>query len=84
MSAIADDLRDKRSGAYDPANEVGKPQPDQVREERTPHQNAQPGADVRGEPLAPESNRPPPEGLRRARKGPLNKRSGRRSVKPEV
>mgnify|MGYP001555020185 CR=1 FL=1 len=46
---------------------------------RTPHQDAQHGADVRGDPtgldtLAAE----PPEGLQRTRKDPLNKSSGRR------
>jgi hypothetical protein len=71
-------LVDKRAGAYDPVNALGSRQPDQVQERRTEHQNAQPGADVRGEPVPPP---PPgddlPEGLARSPASPLNKSSGR-------
>ena len=33
------DLRDTRGGAYDPVNAYGLPQPDQVKEVRTEHQD---------------------------------------------
>ena len=74
------DLRDTRGGAYDPVNDFGKPQPDQVKDQRTAHEAAQSGADVRAEPLPSkkEGNSPLPEGLRRERKGPLSKNTGRR------
>jgi hypothetical protein len=72
------DERDERAGAYDPAGKWGKPQPDQVREKRTAHQDAQWGADVRPEPL-PGNEPVLPEGLRRQRKGPLDKNRGRRN-----
>ena len=41
------DYRDERSGAYDPVNEAGKPQPNQVPEAITPRQAKQNGGDVR-------------------------------------
>ena len=44
---ILGDDRDLRAGAYDPVNELGKPQPHQIRQAMTLHQAAQPGADVR-------------------------------------
>lgn len=44
------DLRDKRGDAYDREQE-GNPQPPQVRENLTPHEQAQGGADVRPEPV---------------------------------
>jgi hypothetical protein len=74
------DLVDKRGGAYDPINEFGRPQPPQVRQAASPHQKAQWGADVRPEPLPgpDEGPYPLPEGLRKERKGPLNKDTGRR------
>jgi hypothetical protein len=74
------DLRDARGGAYDPVNEFGKPQPDQPRVKRTSHQDAQWGADVRPEPVPAVGNSPLPEGLRRPRKGPLGKSTGRRGT----
>ncbi len=70
-------LVDKRAGAYDPVNALGGRQPDQVQERRTEHQNAQPGADVRGEPVPPHSADDLPEGLQRTPAAPLNKTSGR-------
>jgi hypothetical protein len=70
-------LVDKRAGAYDPVNALGGRQPDQVQERRTAHQHAQPGADVRGEPILPASDDDLPEGLARPPTSPLNKSSGR-------
>jgi len=71
------DLRDERSGAYDAVNEAGRPQPHQVSESITPHQAAQPGADVRPESL-PATAPVLPEGLRRPPKGPVSGKRGRR------
>jgi hypothetical protein len=70
-------LVDKRAGAYDPVNALGGRQPDQIQEQRTAHQNAQPGADVRGEPLPPAGTDDLPEGLARPLASPLNKTTGR-------
>lgn len=70
-------LVDKRDGAYDPVNAWGRRQPDQVQERRTAHQDAQPGADVRGEPELPAPGDDLPEGLARPLASPLNKSSGR-------
>lgn len=70
-------LVDKRDGAYDPVNVWGERQPDQVPERRTAHQDAQPGADVRGEPEPPPPGDNLPEGLARPLASPLNKSSGR-------
>jgi hypothetical protein len=68
-------------GAYDPVNDFGKPQPDQVNDQRTAHEAEQSGA-VRAEPLPRknEGNSPLPEGLRRERKGPLSKNTGRQGT----
>lgn len=71
------DYRDTRRGAYDPVNKNGLPQPEQVREAITPHEKAQPGADVRPEAL-PGTEPVLPEGLLRRRRDPLNRRTGRR------
>ena len=73
----ATDLRDERSGAYDAVTEAGRPQPDQVRESITAHEAAQPGADVRPQPL-PATQPVLPEGLRRLPKGPVSGKRGRR------
>jgi hypothetical protein len=70
-------LLDKRAGAYDPVNTFGGRQPDQIEERRSAHQNAQPGADVRGEPVAPAATDDLPEGLARPPASPLNKTTGR-------
>ena len=77
------DYVDKRGGAYDPVTKAGNPQPSQVKENATPHQQAQWGADVRPESLPgpDEGNYPLPEGLRKERQGPLNKVTGRRPKK---
>ena len=72
------DLRDTRGRAYDPVTAYGLPQPDQAKEVRTKHQDAQSGADVRSVPLPSEAAAPLPEGLRRERKGPLGSTTGRR------
>jgi hypothetical protein len=64
-------------GAYDPVTQDGLPQPDQVKDRTTPRQQKQWGADVRAEPL-PGTGPILPEGLLRARHGPLNRRTGRR------
>lgn len=75
--------RDTRGGAYEPISKEGNPQPDQVKERPSPHEQAQWGADVRAEPLAGRDEPyPTPEGLRRKPKGPLNKSTGRRSAAP--
>jgi hypothetical protein len=50
-----------------------------VKEKRTPHRDAQLGADVRSEPVPP-SRDPLPEGLEH-RAGPMNKSTGRRPFK---
>jgi hypothetical protein len=74
------DFRDTRGGAYDPVTKVGNPQPQQVSEDATPNQKSQWGADVRPKPrTGPDQDYPLPEGLRKERKGPLNKDTGRRS-----
>ena len=74
------DYVDKRGGAYDPVIKAGNPQPSQVKENATPRQKAQWGADVRPEPRPgpDEGNYPLPEGLRKVRQDPLNKDTGRR------
>jgi hypothetical protein len=73
------DFRDTRSGAYDPINDAGRPQPDQVHEATTAHEAAQDGADVRSEPK-PSAEDVLPEGLRRPPKGPYSPKIGRRSM----
>ena len=44
---------------------------------RSPHQDAQHGADVRGQPSMMQKQKALPEGLRRERKGPYDKNVGR-------
>ena len=73
---ILGDDGDLRAGAYDPVNELGKPRPHQIRQAMTLHQAAQPGADVRPDPL-PSRDDVVPERLRPAPQGPLNPRRGR-------
>jgi hypothetical protein len=74
-----DALRDVRSGAYDKGGPSKAPHPSEA--QRTEHQRAQSGADVRqGVPDADtvhteESDLP--EGLSRERMGPLDKNTGR-------
>ena len=74
------DFVDKRGGAYDPVTKTGNPQPPQVKQDPTPGEKAQWGADARPEPQPgpDEGNYPLPEGLRKERQGPLNKDTGRR------
>jgi hypothetical protein len=45
--------------------------------DRSPHQDAQHGAEVRGEPEMVQKQESLPEGLRRERKGPYDKNVGR-------
>jgi hypothetical protein len=68
-----DHLRDLRQGAYDSLANSSVPDTNQ----QTAHERAQPGADVRGEPI-PMEGYGVPEGLKRERKGPLNKNEGSR------
>ena len=70
-----DHLRDARQGAYDPVGSTKI----QDTNQQTAHELAQPGADVRGAPVPahPSKIDDVPEGLRRERKGPLNKSDGR-------
>ncbi len=71
------DRRDTQGGTLDelPGDRSGE----QVKEHRTPHEDAQWGADVRAEPEQRKETMP--EGLDRERKGPLNKTTGRRPAK---
>ena len=71
------DPRDIRDGVYDPVNEQGMPQPDQVPLKTTPHEAAQLGADVRPEPDLSHPEPDLPEGLRRPRTGPYGPTKGR-------
>jgi hypothetical protein len=72
------DNRDLRGGTYDPVSKEGNPQPHQVKERATAHEKSQSGADVRPKPLpGRDEPYPSPEGLRRERKAPLNKSTGR-------
>jgi hypothetical protein len=74
-----DALRDVRSGAYDKGGPSRAPHPSEG--DRTEHQRAQSGADVRqGVPDAETvriEDSDLPEGLSRARMGPLDKNTGR-------
>ena len=79
MSKQSVDNRDIRSGAYDPINKDGLPQPAQVKDRTTDHEKEQWGADVRAEAL-PGTEPILPEGLLRPRQDPLNPRTGRRKA----
>jgi hypothetical protein len=72
------EARDEQRGTYDPVNEAGKPvRDDKVREHTTPHQRAQFGADVRGDPnVDPATDDLMPDGLRRERRGPVGPKTG--------
>ncbi|HEU4659886.1 MAG TPA: hypothetical protein VFS63_04430 [Pseudolabrys sp.] len=74
-----DSLTDRRSGAQD---NVTPPSPEPMKEHRTPHENAQPGADVRPITEPPDENLP--EGLRREPKHPINPTQGRGGVPEHV
>ena len=65
-------LRDKDRGAYSQCCEDGGAG------ERTPHQDAQHGANVRGQPAMVQRDEDLPEGLLRERKGPYDKNFGRK------
>ena len=71
-----DNLQDDRQGAYDPVANVDAADFSQ----QTARERAQPGADVRGNPVPTTTGyaHSLPEGLKRRRKGPLNKTTGRR------
>jgi hypothetical protein len=72
-------LRDTQGGTFDsePSDQVDS---NNIRERRSVRREAQPGADVLGDTVdTPDML---PAGLRRERKGPLNKDSGRRPAKP--
>ncbi len=66
------DLRDERSGAYDPVTAEGRPQPDQVDRPQSAHERAQPGAGVRSRPPFPGNLPLLPAGLRRPPMGPYS------------
>ena len=65
-------LRDIRGGTFDTAGKKVVPNKNQ----QTPPERAQPGADMRGPPLQ-TADEGLPEGLKRERKGPLDKDIGR-------
>jgi hypothetical protein len=67
-----DTLRDRRQGAYDAVGNSPVPDTNQ----QTLHEQAQHGADVRGDPI-PMEDYAVPEGLSRERKGPYGKTAGR-------
>jgi hypothetical protein len=67
-------LRDERHGAHDSAAPPITTQP--MQQLSTPHEKAQPGADVRA-PTTPTDDSIP-EGLRRERKGPYSPTRGRK------
>jgi hypothetical protein len=71
-----EDLQDARHGAYDTTAKVDALD----KSHRTAHEEAQPGADVRGEPVPaklPMEEYGLPEGLKRERQGPINNDRGR-------
>jgi len=75
------DLRDQSSNMREPIK--GDP----AEEQRSPHQDAQEGADVRGEPPMVQGTSQSdalPEGLQRERKGPYDKNLGRIEDAPHV
>lgn len=71
------DLRDVQGGAYGVTPASGNKH--RFVERQSAHQDAQPGADVRPEPVVSEDDLP--AGLKQERKGPLNPSSGRREPK---
>jgi hypothetical protein len=66
---------DKRQGALEDASPRGENDDKTLGEQRTKHQDAQPGADVRAPFI--EAGNQLPEGLQRERAHPLNPRTGR-------
>ena len=71
-------LRDEDRGTYNQPPEDGNAQ------ERTPHQNLQHGAEVRGQPSMIQRYEDMPEGLLRERKSPLDKNLGRNEEATQV
>ena len=67
------DLRDDRQGAYDPVGNQTK----RGTSEATPHERAQPGAAMQGEPVPTKDFQQLPEGLKRQRMGPYSRVRGR-------
>jgi hypothetical protein len=72
------DLRDVDCGTYSQPAEQG------IAGERTPHQDAQPGAEVRRQPSMVQREEDLPEGLWRERKGPYDKNVGRNEPAPHL
>jgi hypothetical protein len=66
-------LRDKKGGAFD-VDPGARLRQNEAR--RTPHRDAQHGADVRE--TVDYGTQPPPEGMNRERKGPMSPTRGRR------
>jgi hypothetical protein len=86
-----DGLRGKdkqQSGLQDQPSNLSEPIQSELTEtDRSPHQNAQHGADVRGNPPIPQGSNlidSLPEGLRRERKGPYDKYLGRNEQATQV
>ena len=79
-------LRDERRGAYDSAGPARNA--DKGASQRTEHQRAQTGADVRegvgGDATGPADNFEVPEGLKRQRMGPYDRDKGRDQVPEHV
>jgi hypothetical protein len=73
------DLRDEHQGTYDPVGDQKLPDTNR----QTEHERAQPGADVRGDPV-PTKNLDLPEGLKRQRMGPYSRDHGRGDVPAHV
>lgn len=69
------DFRDIQHGVNDPVDGVDVKR--RVSANETPHERAQPHADVRAMPSAQEDEPFLPEGLRRPPTDPLNPRTGR-------
>ena len=73
-SERASDLRDTCQGNYDPASGLPKENTSQT----TPHERAEPGGAVQGEPVPDLSEDAElPEGLKREPKGPYSRVKGR-------
>jgi hypothetical protein len=69
------DFRDIQHGVNDPVGGVDVKQ--DVNKNETPHERAQHHADVRAKPTPQQDASFVPEGLRRPRADPLNRRTGR-------
>lgn len=72
-------LRDERQGTYDPVANQKTADTSQP----TPHEKAQPGGAMQGEPV-PDHGAELPEGLKRDRKGPYGREHGRGKVPGHV